>query len=144
MCYLKKLSGSRDFYDFFFFFRFLFFFFHRKYMCSVFQSAEWINMDFVNVQSTPNISKYLKVRSYTEECNLNIFPVFVYLSTVLECNLNIFPVFVYLSTLFISYYLYVKVNFLGPENLLLDISSSVVWKELTLRVDCSQTVRTIM
>ena len=46
---------------------------------------------------------YLKVPSYIKECSLLIF--------------------IYFSTPVISNYCYLKVNFMGPENLLCDISS---------------------
>ena len=39
------------------------------------------------------------------------------------CNYDTFTIFQYISTPVISNNLHLKVNFLGPENLLLDISS---------------------
>ena len=65
ICYLKKHQVQETFVIFLFLFFFFFFFFFIDNTCSsVFQSAERIKMDFHYIQSTLNISKYLKVRSY--------------------------------------------------------------------------------
>ena len=40
-----------------------------------------------------------------------------------DCSLDTFPILNYIAASFILNYWYLKVNFLGPENLLWDISS---------------------